>query len=272
MFKFSENEIIRYSRHIILPQVGGKGQQKIKDSSVLVIGVGGLGSPCAFYLAAAGVGRIGLVDSDEVELSNLSRQILHFTPDIGQAKVYSAREKLKKLNPDVEVVCYKERVTSENIIPLIQDYDVVVDGSDNFPTRYLVNDACVITGKPLSHGAILRFSGQVFTIFPGKGPCYRCLFAEPPPPGEVPNCQQAGVIGAVAGVVGAIQAIEVLKIILNHGKLLTEELLVIDLLEMDFHRVRIFKNRNCALCGDNPSIKELIDYEEFCGIRRSKNV
>lgn len=271
MFEFSESEIIRYSRHIILPQVGGKGQKKIRDSSVLVIGTGGLGSPCAFYLAAAGVGRIGLVDSDKVDLSNLSRQILHFTPDVGREKVYSAKEKLNKLNPDVEVIPYEERVNSENIMSLLKDYDVVVDGSDNFPTRYLVNDACVMAGKPLSHGAILRFSGQIFTILPGEGPCYRCLFAEPPPPGEVPNCQQAGVIGAVAGVVGAIQATEVLKLILNQGKLLVGELLVIDLLEMDFRKVKVSKNKDCVVCGDNPSLKELIDYEEFCGIRRSTN-
>ncbi|MBE0478407.1 molybdopterin-synthase adenylyltransferase MoeB [Candidatus Aerophobetes bacterium] len=268
MFKFSEEQIERYSRQIILPQVGGRGQRKIRQASVLIVGAGGLGSPCAFYLGAAGVGKIGLVDSDEVELSNLSRQILHFSPDVGREKVYSAKEKLNKLNPDVEVVAYSEKVSSENIMSLINDYDIVVDGSDNFPTRYLVNDACVMTNKPLSHGAILQFNGQIFTILPGKGPCYRCLFAEPPPPGEIPNCQQAGVIGAVAGVVGAIQANEVLKIILNQGKLLVGHLLIIDLLGMEFRKVKISKNKDCAMCGDSPSIKNLIDYEQFCGIRR----
>lgn len=272
MFEFSEDQVERYSRQIILPQVGGKGQKKIRDASVLVIGTGGLGSPCVFYLAAAGVGKIGLVDSDEVDLSNLSRQILHFTPDVGEKKVHSAKKKLNKLNPDVQILPYPHRVTSQNIMSIIQDYDVVVDGSDNFPTRYLVNDACVLADKPFSHGAILRFSGQVFTVIPGEGPCYRCLFAHPPPSGEVPTCQEAGVIGAVAGVVGAIQAVEVIKIILGQGKLLTGQLLIIDLLGMDFRRVKISKNKDCAICGENPSIRELIDYEQFCGVRRSNYV
>lgn len=264
MFDFSEDQIQRYSRHIILSQVGGEGQKKMRDSSVLIIGTGGLGSPCAFYLTAAGVGKIGLVDSDRVDLSNLSRQILHSTPDVGKEKVFSAKEKLNTLNPDVEIISYQERITTDNIMPIIKDYDVVVDGSDNFPTRYLVNDACVMTGKPLSHGAILQFNGQIFTSIPGKGPCYRCLFAEPPPPGEVPSCQQAGVIGAVAGLVGTIQAMEVLKLILNEGKPLVGQLLVIDLLEMEFRKVQISRNKECAVCGDSPTITELINYEEFC--------
>lgn len=272
MLDFSEDQIERYSRQIILPQVGGRGQRKIKESSVLVVGAGGLGSPCGFYLAAAGVGKIGLVDSDEVELSNLSRQILHFTPDIGEGKVHSAKEKLSKLNPDVEIVPYRERITSQNITSIIKDYHVIVDGSDNFPTRYLINDACVMAKKPLSHAAILRFNGQVFTFMPGKGPCYRCIFPQPPPPGQVPTCQQAGVIGAVAGVVGAIQAVEVIKIILNQGKLLMGKFLIIDVLNMEFREVKISKNKDCVVCGENPSLRELIDYEQFCGVRRSNNV
>lgn len=265
---FTDEQIERYSRHIILPEVGGLGQKKILQSKVLVIGTGGLGSPISFYLAAAGVGKLGLVDSDKVELNNLQRQIIHSTKDIGKEKTISAKEKLNSLNPDVEVITYQERVTSQNILDIIKDYDIVVDGSDNFPTRYLVNDACVLLNKPLSHGAILRFDGQVMTIVPGKGPCYRCLFQEPPPPGTVPSCQEAGILGVVAGVIGLIQATEVLKFILGKGELLIGKLLIFNALEMNFRKVKVPHNKNCAICGEKPTITKLIDYEEFCGLRR----
>lgn len=268
MFQFREDQIKRYSRHIILPQVGGKGQSKLLQSKVLMVGTGGLGSPCAYYLAAAGVGTIGLVDSDEVEISNLSRQILHFTEDVQRPKTQSAKEKLQALNPDVEINIFQERLTSDNIMNIIKDYDLVVDGSDNFPTRYLVNDACVMSDKPLSHGAIVRFDGQVTTIIPGQGPCYRCLFPEPPPPGLIPNCQEAGILGAVCGIIGVIQAAEVLKLIIGIGDLLIGKLLTFNALDMDFRVVKIPRNKNCAICGDSPIITQLTDYEEFCGLRR----
>lgn len=268
MFKFSEEQIQRYSRHIILGEVGGKGQSKILSGKVLCIGTGGLGSPVAFYLVAAGIGKIGLVDSDNVEISNLQRQILHFTPDIGKSKVESAKVKLEALNPDCQIVTYKQRLTSENILEIIKDYDVVIDGSDNFPTRYLVNDACVMANKPLSHAGIFRFEGQITTIIPGEGPCYRCIFPEPPPPGMVPSCQEAGILGAVAGVMGTLQATEVLKIILGTGDLLAGRLLIFNALELSFREVKVVRDKQCAVCGENPTITELIDYEEFCQIRR----
>ena len=267
MPNFTDEQIKRYSRQIILPHVGGKGQEKLLKAKVLIIGAGGLGSPASFYLAAAGVGMIGIVDSDEVEISNLQRQILHSTSDIGKPKTSSAKATLTDLNPDVEIIAHEVRITSENILPIIKDYDIVVDGSDNFPTRYLMNDACVMSGKPLSHGGIFRFDGQAITIVPGEGPCYRCLFSEPPPPGLVPSCQEAGILGAVAGVIGVIQANEVLKFILGAGELLVGKLLVFNALESSFRQVSVPKDKNCPVCGENPTITELIDYEEFCQIR-----
>ncbi len=262
-----DEQIERYSRQILLPQVGGKGQEKLLNARVLIIGAGGLGSPCALYLAAAGVGHLGIVDSDRVELNNLQRQIVHSTGDVGRPKVESARDRLHSLNPDVRITPYDLRLTSANIRDVIKDYDMIVDGSDNFPTRYLVNDACILEKKPFSHGAILRFYGQAFTILPGKSACYRCLFDEPPPPGMVPNCQEAGILGAVAGIIGTIQANEVLKYILGVGDLLEGSLLILDALDASFRQVKILRNKNCAICGDTPTITDLIDYEEFCQLR-----
>jgi molybdopterin/thiamine biosynthesis adenylyltransferase len=266
MSEFTEEQINRYSRHIILPEVGGKGQKKLLDSKVFLVGAGGLGSPAAFYLAAAGIGKIGISDNDDVDFSNLQRQILHSTKDVGRPKVQSAKETLEALNPDVEVVPYTERLNAENIIDIIKDYDVILDGSDNFPTRYLVNDACVMLGKPLSHGSIFRFDGQATTILPGQGPCYRCLYETPPPPDLVPSCQEAGVLGIIAGIIGVIQATEVIKLRLEKGNLLNGKLLLYDSLNMDFKKLKIQRNPACPMCGENPTIKELIDYEEFCQV------
>jgi len=266
MSDFTEEQIDRYSRHIILPEVGGKGQKKLLESKVFLVGAGGLGSPAAFYLAAAGIGKIGISDNDDVDFSNLQRQILHSTKDVGRPKVQSAKETLEALNPDVEVVPYTERLNSENIIDIIKDYDVILDGSDNFPTRYLVNDACVMLGKPLSHGSIFRFDGQATTILPGQGPCYRCLYETPPPPDLVPSCQEAGVLGIIAGIIGVIQATEVIKLRLEKGNLLNGKLLLYDSLNMDFKKLKIQRNPACPMCGENPTIKELIDYEEFCQV------
>lgn len=270
MSTLTEEQIERYSRHIILPEVGGKGQRKLLGARALLVGAGGLGSPAGLYLAAAGVGTIGVVDSDAVELSNLQRQVLHSTADIGRRKCLSAKEAMESINPDVQVIPYDERLTSANIIEIISDYDVVLDGSDNFPTRYLVNDACVMTGKPLSHGSILRFEGQATTILPGQGPCYRCLYPEPPPQGMVPTCQQAGVLGVTAGIVGLIQATEAVKIILGIGDLLVGRLLLYNGLQMAFREVPIRRRADCAVCGDSPTITELIDYEEFCSLRAAQ--
>ncbi len=267
MTAFTEEQIERYSRHIILPEVGGKGQRKLLESKVLVVGAGGLGSPVCLYLAAAGVGTIGIADSDTVELSNLQRQVLHATSDVGRSKCLSARETMEAINPDVRVVTHDLRLNSDNILDIIRDYDIVVDGSDNFPTRYLVNDACVMSGKPLSHAGILRFEGQVTTIIPGQGPCYRCLYPEPPPPGMVPSCQEAGILGATAGVVGTVQAAEVLKLILGIGNPLAGRLLLYNALDMTFREVSIARQPECPVCGDNPTVTELIDYEEFCSLR-----
>lgn len=261
---FTNEQIERYSRHIILPEVGGEGQQKIMKGKVLVLGAGGLGSPAALYLAAAGVGTLGIVDSDEVDITNLQRQVLHFTEDIGRSKTESASEKLSKLNPDIKIKTYQLKINSENIANLIKNYDVIVDGTDNFPTRFLVNDACYFAKKPLVHGAILRFDGQVMTIIPDVGPCYRCIYREPPPPGMVPSCQQAGVIGSVAGIIGTIQANEALKILMGVGKTLSGRLLVVDALEANFRQINTKKDPRCPLCGENPSIKELVDYEDEC--------
>ena len=262
--EFTSEQIERYSRHIILPEVGGAGQQKIMKGKVLVLGAGGLGSPAALYLAAAGVGTLGIVDNDKVDITNLQRQVLHFTGDVGRSKTESAAEKLRKLNPEIKVNEYNMKISSENIRDLIKEYDIVVDGTDNFPTRFLVNDACYFEKKPLVHGAILRFDGQVMTIIPDEGPCYRCIYREPPPVGMVPSCQQAGVIGSVAGIVGTIQANEAIKILLGVGETLKERLLVIDALAANFRQIKTKKDPRCPLCGENPSIKELVDYEDAC--------
>lgn len=265
--EFTEDQLQRYSRHIILPEVGGKGQKRILGAKVFVVGAGGLGCPVGYYLAAAGVGTIGIIDNDSVELSNLQRQIAHNTKRLGMLKVESARETFEALNPDVKVVGIKERITKDNIMDIIKDYDIVVDGSDNFPTRYLVNDACVLTKKPLVSGAILKFEGQVTTIVPGEGHCYRCLFEEMPPPGLVPSCQEAGVLGAITGVVGALQATEVLKLILGKGDILKNTLLMYDALRTNFRRIKVPRNKNCPVCGERPTITELQDYEAgYCRI------
>ena len=266
MADFTEEQIKRYSRHIILPEVGGKGQKKLLNSKVFLVGAGGLGSPAAYYLAAVGIGKIGIADGDLVDISNLQRQILHSTKKLDTSKALSAKETMENLNPDVEVVPYTERLTSGNIMDVIMDYDVVIDGSDNFPTRYLVNDACVLLKKPLSHGSIFRFEGQATTIIPGKGPCYRCIFETPPPPDLAPSCQEAGVLGVLPGIIGVIQATEVIKLILGKGDLLVGELLLYDSLKMDFKRLKIRRNPKCPVCSENPTIKELIDYEEFCQV------
>ncbi|MFQ5964577.1 MAG: molybdopterin-synthase adenylyltransferase MoeB [Candidatus Scalinduaceae bacterium] len=266
MSEFTDEQIKRYSRHIILSEVGGKGQQKLLSSKVFLVGAGGLGSPAALYLAAVGVGKIGIADNDNVDHSNLQRQILHSTKDLDCSKAMSAKKRLEELNPDVEVVPYTERLTSDNIIDIIKDYDVILDGSDNFPTRYLVNDACVLTSKPLSHGSIFRFEGQATTIIPGKGPCYRCIFETPPPPDLVPSCREAGVLGVLPGVIGSIQATEAIKLLLGKGDLLIGRLLLYDSLKMEFKTLKIRRNPDCPVCGVNPTIKELIDYEEFCQV------
>ncbi|MDD5449824.1 MAG: molybdopterin-synthase adenylyltransferase MoeB [Candidatus Omnitrophica bacterium] len=266
-----DDQIERYSRQIILPNIGGKGQEKLLAAKVLIVGAGGLGSPAALYLASAGVGTLGIVDSDSVELNNLQRQILHTTMAVGMPKVESAKQRLEALNTDIKVLPYKIRLTSENISGIIKDYDIVVDGSDNFPTRYLVNDACVLLKKPLSHGGIFRFDGQAMTILPGKSACYRCLFQDPPPPGLAPSCREAGILGAVAGVIGVIQANEVLKFILGTGELLAGRLLVFNALDPSFRIVRVPRNKDCPICGENPTITELIDYEAFCNLRQKKD-
>jgi len=265
--KLRDDQIERYSRQILLPNVGGKGQEKLLNAKVLIIGAGGLGSPAALYLASAGIGTLGIVDSDKVELNNLQRQIVHSVNTVGMLKVESAKNRLNAINPDVKVIPYNIRLTSENILDIIKDYDIVVDGSDNFPTRYLVNDACVFSNKPLSHGGIFRFDGQAITILPHKSACYRCLFSEPPPPGLVPSCQEAGVLGAVAGIIGVIQANEVLKYVLEIGELLAGKLLVFNALDSFFRQVKVSRDPKCPVCGKNPSITKLIDYEQFCRMR-----
>ncbi len=263
--KFSEEQIHRYSRQIILPGIGGKGQRKLAEARVFIMGAGGLGSPAAIYLAAAGVGTIGLADSDKVELHNLQRQILHKTGDIGLPKVESGRKALESLNPEVNVQIYAERVTAANIRGIIEGYDLVLDGSDNFPTRFLVNDACYFARKTLISGAILRFDGQLSTFKPhAGGPCYRCLFPEPPPPGLVPSCQEAGILGAVAGVIGTLQASEALKEILGAGESMAGRLLLFDALKLSFHEIKVSRNPSCRLCGEDAAIKELIDYPQTC--------
>ena len=268
MIEFTDEQIERYSRHIILPEVGGAGQQKMLEARVLLLGAGGLGSPAAYYLAAAGIGNIGIVDFDQVDLSNLQRQIIHSTERIGMLKTESAKKTIQALNPDVNVTLYNEKIDSSNILSIIKDYNYVVDGSDNFPTRYLVNDACVMENKTLIHGSIYRFEGQVTVFKPNSGPCYRCLYPEPPPPGMSPNCQEGGVLGVLAGIIGNLQVVEVLKLILGIGELLVGKLLIYDALKTEFRNLNLRKDASCPLCGEEPTIKELIDYEEFCGTEK----
>ncbi len=262
---FTPEQARRYSRHIIMPQIGGNGQRKLLDAKVLLIGAGGLGSPTALYLAAAGVGTLGIVDFDEVDLTNLQRQILHRTQDVGRPKVESASDTIAAMNPDVKVIQHRIQLTSENALEVLEPYDIVVDGSDNFPTRYLVNDACVMLGKPCVHGSIFLFEGQAATFVPGKG-CYRCLYPTPPPPGMVPSCAEAGVLGVLPGIVGSIQAVETIKLILGIGDTLSGRLLLFDALDMEFRQVKVRRNAECPVCGDHPTVTKLIDYEEFCGI------
>ncbi|MEC9489803.1 MAG: sulfur carrier protein ThiS [Halanaerobiales bacterium] len=270
VFDLTEKEIERYSRHIILKDLGGTGQQKIKDAKVLVVGAGGLGSPAAFYLAAAGVGTLGLVDSDHVDLTNLQRQILHTTEDTGRPKVDSAREKLEAMNPNVDVKTYNQYLNKDNMESIIADYDIIVDGVDNFPTRYLLNDACVMAGKLLVEAGILQFSGQLTTIMPGEGPCYRCIFAEPPKEGAIPSCQEAGVLGAIAGTIGTLQATEVLKLITGIGRPLVGRMLVYDAKDLSFREVEVKKSDNCDVCGEDPVITELMEYELSCNLHQQQ--
>ena len=265
--QFTPDQLTRYSRHFILPGVGEAGQAKLLDAKVLLIGAGGLGSPSAFYLAAAGVGTLGVVDDDVVDVSNLQRQILHTNDRVGMPKVESARKTLTALNPDIQVIGYPERLSSENVMNLFRDYDVIVDGCDNFPTRYLVNDACVMLGKPNVHGSVFQFEGQASVFSPGKGPCYRCLFPEPPPPGVAPSCQEAGVLGVLPGLIGCVQALETVKLILGTGKPLIGRMAYFDTLSMELRIHKLRRDPNCPVCGDHPTITELIDYEEFCGLR-----
>ena len=260
----TEEQVLRYSRHIIMPQVGGSGQRKLMEAKVLILGAGGLGSPVALYLALAGVGTVGIVDFDTVDLSNLQRQLLHQTKDVGRLKVESARETIAEYNPDVKVVLHPIALTSENALEVMAPYDIVVNGMDTFPARYLANDACVFAKKPLVDGSILLFDGQATVFLPGKG-CYRCLYPAPPPPGLVPSCAEAGVLGALPGVVGCIQAIETIKLILGAGDSLSGRLLLFDALTMEFRTVRIRRDLDCVVCGDHPTVTELIDYDEFCG-------
>jgi adenylyltransferase/sulfurtransferase len=262
----TQEEIKRYSRHLIMPEVGLEGQVKLKKASVLLIGAGGLGSPLALYLAAAGVGRIGIVDFDVVDESNLQRQIIHETPDVGRPKLESARERLHGVNPLIRVETHEIRLTSENALELFRDYDIVADGTDNFPTRYLVNDACVLTGKPNVYGSIFRFEGQASVFATKEGPCYRCLYPEPPPAGLVPSCAEGGVLGVLPGIVGLIQATEVIKLILDKGAPLIGRLLLFDALAMSFRTLKLRRDPNCPICGPNPTIRGLIDYEAFCGL------
>ncbi len=266
-FQFTPEQLKRYSRHFILPEVGEEGQAKLLQAKVLLIGAGGLGSPAAYYLAAAGVGTLGIVDDDVVDMSNLQRQILHTNERVGVPKVESARDTINGLNPDVNVEMYQTRVSSANILDIIKDYDIVLDGCDNFPTRYLVNDACFMTGKPNVHGSIFQFEGQASVFYPGRGPCYRCLFPEPPPPGAAPSCQEAGVLGVLPGLVGSVQALEAIKIILEVGKPLIGRMMYFDTLSMELRIHRLRQDPECPLCGEKPTVTELIDYEEFCGLR-----
>jgi len=264
--ELTPDDLSRYSRHLILPEVGMEGQRRLKAAKVLCVGTGGLGSPLAFYLAAAGIGTLGLVDFDVVDASNLQRQIIHSTKDIGRKKLDSAEEKLKALNPALNVVKHETMLTSANALEILKDYDVVADGTDNFPTRYLVNDACVLLGKPNAYGSIFRFEGQCSVFAAEDGPCYRCLYPEPPPPGLVPSCAEGGVLGILPGLVGVMQATEVIKLILGKGEPLIGRLLLIDALNMRFRELKLRKNPECPVCGTNPTVTQLIDYQQFCGI------
>ncbi len=265
--QLSKDEILRYSRHLIMPEVGMEGQLKLKQAKVLCIGAGGLGSPLALYLGAAGVGKLGMVDFDVVDFTNLQRQVIHGTSDVGRAKLDSARDTLLEINPNVEIVTHETRLSSDNALDLFKDYDVVADGTDNFPTRYLVNDACVLLGKPNVYASIFRFEGQASIFYADKGPCYRCLYPEPPPPGLVPSCAEGGVLGVLPGIMGCIQAMEVIKLILGRGELLIGRLLLFDALAMKFRELKLRKNPDCPICGTHRTITHLIDYEQFCGIR-----
>ncbi|VAW40992.1 Molybdopterin-synthase adenylyltransferase [hydrothermal vent metagenome] len=262
----SHEEVERYSRHLILPAVGMAGQKKLKAASILLIGAGGLGSPLAMYLAAAGIGRIGLVDYDVVDVTNLQRQIIHGTKDVGRPKLASAKDRILDINPHTQVDTYEVPLTSDNALELFAPYDIIIDGTDNFPTRYLTNDACVLLGKPNVYGSIFRFEGQASVFYAKEGPCYRCLFPEPPPPGLVPSCAEGGVLGILPGIIGAIQATEAVKLILGEGEPLIGRLLLYDALNMEFDQVNLRKNPDCPICSENPTMTELIDYEQFCGM------
>jgi adenylyltransferase/sulfurtransferase len=264
---FTEKQVLRYSRHIILPAIGGAGQRKLLDAKVLCVGAGGLGSPVAMYLAAAGVGTLGILDFDRVDLTNLQRQLLHDTDDVGRPKVDSAADRLNGINPDVRIVKHDIILTSDNAFDVLSGYDVVVDGTDNFPVRYLVNDATQILGKPLVYGSIFQFDGQASVFLPGPDtPCYRCLFPEPPPPGSVPSCSEAGVFGVLPGIIGSIQAVEAIKLVTGIGESLAGRLLLFDALEMDFTSVNLRWDPDCPVCGKSPTVTELIDYDAFCGL------
>ena len=265
--QFTQEQATRYSRHFLLPEVGEEGQAKLLDAKVLLVGAGGLGSPAIYYLAAAGVGTLGIVDNDVVDLSNLQRQILHANDRVGMPKTESAKKTINGLNPDVRVVGYQEKLTSQNIMRIIKDYDIVVDGCDNFPTRYLVNDACFMAKKPNVHGSIFQFEGQATVFYPGKGPCYRCLYPEPPPPDMAPSCQEAGVLGVLPGLIGVIQALETIKLIIGKGDPLVGRLLCFNTLGMEITNLKLKADPACPLCGEKPTIHNLIDYEEFCGLR-----
>jgi molybdopterin/thiamine biosynthesis adenylyltransferase/rhodanese-related sulfurtransferase len=268
--QFTPAQLTRYARHFTLPEVGETGQAKLLEGRVLCIGAGGLGSPVAFYLAAAGVGTIGIIDHDVVDLSNLQRQILHTTARLGMPKVESAQKTLNALNPDVNIIGFNERLSSENVMRIIQDFDVIVNGCDNFPTRYLINDACVMAKKPLVDGSIFQFEGQATVFSPGRGPCYRCLFPEPPPPGAAPSCAEAGVLGVLPGLVGCVQAVEAMKLLLGAGRPLIGRMLQVDTLSREVRMLKLRRDPHCLVCSDHPQITELIDYEEFCELRTAE--
>jgi sulfur-carrier protein adenylyltransferase/sulfurtransferase len=270
--ELSNEEILRYSRHLIMPEVALEGQKKLKAASVLCIGAGGLGSPLIMYLAAAGIGRIGIVDFDVVDFTNLQRQIIHSTANVGKLKLQSAKERIEEINPFVKVDTYESALTSENALELVKQYDIVIDGTDNFPTRYLVNDACVLLGKPNVYGSIFRFEGQASVFDAKRGPCYRCLYPEPPPPGLVPSCAEGGVLGVLPGIIGVMQAIEAVKLILGKGEPLIGRLVLFDALKMKFRELKLRKNPDCPICSEQPSITELIDYQEFCGVTLQEEV
>jgi adenylyltransferase/sulfurtransferase len=265
--QLSKDEILRYSRHLIMPEVGMEGQLKLKQAKVLCVGAGGLGSPLTLYLAAAGVGKLGIVEFDTVDFTNLQRQVIHGTSDVGRTKLQSARETLLEINPNVEIEGFETRLSSDNALDIFRDYDIIADGTDNFPTRYLVNDACVLLGKPNAYASIFRFEGQASIFWAEQGPCYRCLYPEPPPPGLVPSCAEGGVLGVLPGIMGCIQAMETIKLILGRGDSLVGRLLLFDALAMKFRELKLRKNPDCPICGTNRTITKLIDYEQFCGIR-----